>query len=238
MTDPDYYLMKTAQILRENNIDFWLCHGTLLGIVRENRLLPWDSDIDFGIWKDEHSKKKILELFSKESEFIETLVPEETDSLHFTVGDKRVDLNFYTRDNQKAYIRWIAPGNSLDKLILFIYRLLENNVNFIAMIKSKSLINSVTKIIMASFLLLVKLVLSSNLKKQLSKNMKSRINYSGYSYPIELMVFTEIEYAGEILPIPSEPEICLALTYGEDWKTPKKDYVWDKEAKNLLPQNR
>ena len=64
MTDPDYYLMKTAQILRENNIDFWLCHGTLLGIVRENRLLPWDSDIDFGIWKDEHSKKKILELFS------------------------------------------------------------------------------------------------------------------------------------------------------------------------------
>lgn len=36
-------------ILNKHNIEFWLESGTLLGIVRENRLLPWDNDIDIAI---------------------------------------------------------------------------------------------------------------------------------------------------------------------------------------------
>lgn len=45
-------MMKdTAQILDKLGIQYVLEAGTLLGVVRENRLLPWDNDVDFTITK-------------------------------------------------------------------------------------------------------------------------------------------------------------------------------------------
>ena len=35
-----------ADILNSNNIPYWICHGTLLGIIRDSQLIPWDHDID------------------------------------------------------------------------------------------------------------------------------------------------------------------------------------------------
>ena len=32
---------KSVKILNDNNINYWVCHGTLLGIIRDNKLLPW-----------------------------------------------------------------------------------------------------------------------------------------------------------------------------------------------------
>jgi len=31
--------------LEKKKADYWLEGGTLLGVIRENRLLPWDNDI-------------------------------------------------------------------------------------------------------------------------------------------------------------------------------------------------
>ncbi|MFH1212794.1 MAG: LicD family protein [Candidatus Neomarinimicrobiota bacterium] len=42
-------LKRTTQLLERNGIPYWLEGGTLLGIVRENRLLPWDNDLDLSI---------------------------------------------------------------------------------------------------------------------------------------------------------------------------------------------
>ena len=44
-------LRDTAIVLEKCSIDYVLEAGTLLGIVRENRLLPWDNDIDITITK-------------------------------------------------------------------------------------------------------------------------------------------------------------------------------------------
>ena len=45
-------LKIVCRTLDENNIPYTLEAGTLLGIVRENRLLPWDNDIDITITDD------------------------------------------------------------------------------------------------------------------------------------------------------------------------------------------
>ena len=42
-------LRKVSKVLEKENIPYILEAGTLLGIVRENRLLPWDNDIDITI---------------------------------------------------------------------------------------------------------------------------------------------------------------------------------------------
>ena len=58
-------LEKVAKILKKCNIEHWIEGGTLLGIRRENRLLPWDNDIDFSIKSTEIPKlKKFLFLLT------------------------------------------------------------------------------------------------------------------------------------------------------------------------------
>ncbi len=42
-------LKRVSRLLEKNNIPYILEAGTLLGVIRENRLLPWDNDIDLTI---------------------------------------------------------------------------------------------------------------------------------------------------------------------------------------------
>ncbi len=42
-------LMYTTGLLEKNGIPYWLDDGTLLGIIRDGILLPWDNDIDIGV---------------------------------------------------------------------------------------------------------------------------------------------------------------------------------------------
>jgi len=49
-------LFDTQKIFDKVDVIFWLMYGTLLGIYRENRLLPWDGDIDIGIYVKDFEK--------------------------------------------------------------------------------------------------------------------------------------------------------------------------------------
>ncbi len=51
-------LALLGRVLEGRNIDYILEGGTLLGIVREKRLLPWDTDIDISIRSDQAEKVK------------------------------------------------------------------------------------------------------------------------------------------------------------------------------------
>ncbi|MFC1565378.1 LicD family protein [Candidatus Neomarinimicrobiota bacterium] len=42
-------LFKTLDILEKHNIPYWLDDGTLLGVIRDGDLIPWDHDADIGI---------------------------------------------------------------------------------------------------------------------------------------------------------------------------------------------
>jgi hypothetical protein len=39
----------THELLDRHGIRHWLDYGSLLGVVRNGRLVPWDSDVDLGI---------------------------------------------------------------------------------------------------------------------------------------------------------------------------------------------
>lgn len=40
-------------VLTTHSIPYWIDSGTLLGFVRDNAILHWDSDIDLGIWSED-----------------------------------------------------------------------------------------------------------------------------------------------------------------------------------------
>ena len=46
-------LIDAKKIFDDNDILFWICDGTLLGIVRENDLIKWDNEIDIDMFEED-----------------------------------------------------------------------------------------------------------------------------------------------------------------------------------------
>jgi hypothetical protein len=44
-------LAKVDAVFRRNKITYWPMGGTMLGAIRHQGMIPWDDDIDIGIWK-------------------------------------------------------------------------------------------------------------------------------------------------------------------------------------------
>ena len=239
MIDKNNAIFKIAvEILMDNNINYWVCHGTLLGIIRDNKLLTWDHDIDFAVWDDEYSKEEILKIFSTDERFKQEVVLEEINSLHFATADKRVDINFYSRDIDKAYIKWAAlPEGIFLKTYYFAINFIATDTSIRKTIESSNgNIIKLIKLLIITPLIFIRLILPRSFKSKLLKSLYKKLDSVGYSYPIELMKNKVMNFLGVDIVVPVESEEVLKHTYGDDWKTPKQNYVWYKEAKNLFRQ--
>lgn len=45
-----------SDLFQRDDISFWIMGGTLLGAVRNHQMIPWDFDIDIGVWENDVSK--------------------------------------------------------------------------------------------------------------------------------------------------------------------------------------
>ena len=59
MSNLDQNFVLAINLLNKYKIKYWLCHGTLLGIIRDNSLIEWDNDIDIAVWKMLIIKRKL-----------------------------------------------------------------------------------------------------------------------------------------------------------------------------------
>ena len=99
--DPNF--RECIQVLNELKINYWLCHGTLLGILRDNSLIPWDNDIDIGSW-DIKNKNKIIQSFIKKGFIHKNKNFGENYLISFEKGNNRiVDINFFEIDKSRKY---------------------------------------------------------------------------------------------------------------------------------------
>ena len=83
-------LEDIAKILDKLKIDYWLEGGTLLGVRRENRLLPWDNDVDLSLMVLDRKNENELISALKKSGFRVRLRKYESDHDYCKKDDSRL----------------------------------------------------------------------------------------------------------------------------------------------------
>ena len=54
------FMHENVRVMNEIGIDFWIEGGTLLGALRDQKLIPWDHDLDFGMKYESEAQMKQL----------------------------------------------------------------------------------------------------------------------------------------------------------------------------------
>ena len=108
-------LRRVKEVLDEHNIEFWLECGTLLGAVRDSKIMPWEHDLDFGAWSVPHDiEVSIAKQLSAKG--LRVLIAENYMNIN---NSKRTwaDINFYTLIGDKAIVPLKKPESLIQKLV-------------------------------------------------------------------------------------------------------------------------
>lgn len=104
-----------SDLLAKTGIRFWVDSGTLLGLVREGKLMEGDPDIDLGIWsEDEPLLQQVIPLARRKGyktmvrryrgvPYKYKLIPGDPSS------DSVIDINIFRRFNESAWCPLVYP---------------------------------------------------------------------------------------------------------------------------------
>ena len=57
----------------------------------------------------------------------------------------------------------------------------------------------------------------------------------GYSEPVRFIEkVKQIDFQGLTINVPGQPEEYLKYIYGDDWRVPKKQYVWYRDSSSVV----
>ena len=213
--DPNFLL--TIKIFNKFKINYWVCQGTLLGIIRDESLIPWDPDIDFAIL-EKNFDEKLIEKIMKKNGFIKKKKFFKNDNL-FTFkkkGGRDVDVNIYDLDKKNEFVRtiWFVPKNLIMRLIEVMSFSKSYNGRFRLIINLLSFSESYFKL----------------LKKSLI-NKKIFYKKAGYAHPYKFISkLRKKNFLGQNIIVPFFYLDYLNYMYGKNWRKPKKIFNWYKDS--------
>lgn len=213
--DPNFLL--TIKIFNKFKINYWVCQGTLLGIIRDQSLIPWDPDIDFAIL-EKNFDEKLIEKIMKKNGFIKKKKFFKNDSL-FTFkkkGGRDVDVNIYYLDKKNEFVetRWFVPKNITMRLIEVLSFSKSYEGKFRFFIKLLSFSESYFKLIKKSLV-----------------NKKIFYKKAGYVHPYKFISkLKKKNFLGQNIIVPFFYLDYLNYMYGKNWRKPKKIFNWYKDS--------
>jgi hypothetical protein len=220
-------IANVFKILKACNINAWLDHGSLLGIIRDGKFIDWDNDVDIGAWYD--SKEELILLykelkrqykyvsFNKLTNAVSIRFFDESMSHHWSV-----DIVFYHRKEGKAIKYYV---NSMTFIGRSLGRILTVISGDLAPVAKKKWINNALNFI-EEFYPFVPDAIINIASSALIKITPKVINSVDEKY-FNNIIDAETIYGNTKMP--RNAAGYLEVRYGENWKIPKKswDYLVD-----------
>lgn len=237
------FLKEIITILENEKIPIWLDMGTLLGFYRDKWFIPWDNDIDLGsigevIWK----KRKIIRKKMKDKGYEITLTFRNL-YIESNINQLEIGIHLFWGNDILIYNGGIsfrqAPKNQFKKT----YFILKKNIciYFINGLLTRYPIRS--KIKKYNFFLkilmpLIKIIsLITNriffLKWIATRKIHGEVGFQYKVYKKNIFSIKRINIKNYQLPIPLKTEQYLKNIYGNNWKTPIKNFDKTKDYKNV-----
>lgn len=211
--------------LNGKKIPYWLDFGTLLGIVRNKKLIPWDHDIDLGTF--EKNKPNLLSLVPK-FEMLGYEVFDWGDELIFKKGGVCLGICFYITDDYYAYY----PGRmGTRNLLSFIKKFSSYLLMIPNYADNDQKYKSYFKRVLVMFIVFIMRIIPYRLRKFLVEEIFKKNSEKDYMI-FDLnhyKVLDNIKAYGSSYTIPSDTEKFLEKVYGFNWKVPKVDWKFDKD---------
>jgi len=218
-------LRQVKEILDAHGIEFWLDNGTLLGAVRNGKFIPWDHDIDLGLWKPSEEKiKPVIDSIIQNGFTVHFL---KTDTFYlFSANKNNCPINFvlYKKFSSDCKTSWNLPLTVWGKIIHSIRWMLtvRNDIHY----DTYNIVKLLTKAIVS---------IPQNYRKKICNLLYTIEKKFGSKY-IKIIVpkryFTNlstITFYGMEFKVPSPVEEYLEYRYGKDWRTPKREYIYYEE---------
>lgn len=232
-------MIDTKKILDNNDIDFWLMYGTLLGFARSKQFIPWDWDIDISAWYYDYDKIKNLKSEFEKAGYQATFQngkyspvtiycsKEDRDEHNF-----HLDIFFWVKDKNNAVAFLHFNRNFFDRIFNGLGRMLNQDYYMGRHTSlSENTRNNISKIVDALPNKLFNFLSESIHGLHLLTCKKTVMPYDGFKKTKKINAYNSN------FDIPSNYEIYLELTYGSGWRVPDKNYSkekWNRNNKSIM----
>ncbi len=212
-------LLDAKTILDSYGVAFWLDSGTLLGAVRENDFIPWEKDIDLGIWNltDDVKIKIALEFESRGYKVLNT-----TSHMNIIDNDIWLDVVYYEQRGEDAVVPLVVLADN------FVGRYLGYVRTILSAPRHYNDVSTLAALICGPCSLI-----PLKVRERIIRVIKKLLDAVGYSiWLVPAKYFNElakIKLNGTEFNVPAHPEKYLAWRYGKDWITPQQE--WTDKAK-------
>ncbi|EML1937537.1 LicD family protein [Providencia stuartii] len=237
-------LSHIDDICKNNDIEYWIDSGTLLGAFRDNKFIPWDEDIDLCMTRDNYDKfltvasyqlntgKYTLQNIHTDPNY--TLYPVPTKIRVNNTNILWTDQNgkqykYSEKSHSGIYIDIFPMDNYQDKksltrdMIIKLYK--------IFYLKRQNKLSITKKVISNLSVLFLKKQFIDKLHqyyyKTVNKQNSEYLEYScdmalnPYRFPKEMIFpLKEINFEGKSYPCPNKTKEYLILLYGDSYMIP------------------
>jgi hypothetical protein len=215
-TPLDSNFIEVINLLNERGIPYWVCHGTLLGLVRDGNLIPWDHDVDIALWSGALPKPELIVLLTAAGYHLKS-DGADFDFVGFTKsGGREVDFNYYRRPKGEeiAYSEWPIFDSKW--------------VGFLEVLANRSDYSGRWPWVVKRLRRLRPIWCTAI---RLLKRYNWCYRSAGYTTPVRFIDEFEMVGIGDLsIRMPRKREAVLEFVYGKNWRVPKPQYDWRTES--------